>query len=226
MAQSAPMRLFPEEPSFGPWRVEPLTVLAQQLQQAAGSPVGRPPIVAIDGRSSSGKTTLAGRLQQVVPGSSVVHIDDVAWRQAVFDWAYLLTDGVLRPLRDGHPVAFRPPAWDRHGRAGAIDVPRHASLVIVEGVGAGRREVAQHVDAIVWVQSDADQTDQRNAARVAAGEVDPINFASWMAEELPFLADQRPWERATIVVGAPGLPHPPSEVLVADPSLPHPSTAT
>jgi hypothetical protein len=221
------MRLFPEEPSFGPWRAQPLTALAQQLQQAAGSAHGRPPIVAIDGRSSSGKTTLARRLQQAVPGSCLVHTDDIAWRQAVFDWAYLLTDGVLRPLRDGHPTAFRPPAWDRHSRPGAIEVPRDASLVIVEGVGAGRREAAHLVDAIVWVQADADHIDQRNADRVAAGEVDPVNLAGWMAQELPFLADQRPWERATIVVaGSPVLPHAPSEALVSDRPPPHPSTST
>jgi hypothetical protein len=82
------------------------------------------------------------------------------------------------------------------------------------------------VDAIVWVQADADQTDRRNAARVAAGEADPVNFTAWMAEELPFVADQRPWERATIVVaGSPVLPHDPSQVLVADPSAPKASVS-
>jgi hypothetical protein len=39
-----------------------------------------------------------------------------------------------------------------------------------------------------------------------------------MAEEVPFVADQRPWERALLTVsGTPGLRHDPStEVVVAD----------
>ena len=40
----------------------------------------------------------------------------------------------------------------------------------------------------------------------------------WEAEERPFLAAERPWERADAVVdGAPDLPHdPPTELVVAD----------
>ncbi|MEN3308600.1 MAG: hypothetical protein V7603_4802 [Micromonosporaceae bacterium] len=50
-------------------------------------------------------------------------------------------------------------------------------------MGAGRREVARLIDAIVRVQSDADEIERRNPARVAAGEADPVNSAVWMADE-------------------------------------------
>jgi hypothetical protein len=36
--------------------------------------------------------------------------------------------------------------------------------------------------------------------RVQAGEISPDGYASWMAEERPFLAADRPWERAHLVV--------------------------
>jgi hypothetical protein len=78
----------------------------------------RPVVLAVDGRSSSGKTTLAARLRDAVTGSSVVHTDDIAWQHSRFGWADLLIDGILIPARGGHEVAFRPPRWEGHQRAG------------------------------------------------------------------------------------------------------------
>jgi hypothetical protein len=88
-----------------------------------------------------------------------VHTDDIAWWHSFFGWAELLACGVLEPIRRGQAVAFRPPAWDERGRLGAIELPADASLVIVEGVGASRREIVHLLDASVWVQSDAQDLD-------------------------------------------------------------------
>lgn len=207
------------EPAAGPWRVEHLTQFAHLLVSAVGASIGCPAIVALDGRSSSGKTTLAHRLQQTVAGAVTVHTDDIAWWHSFFGWAELLACGVLEPIRRGQAVAFRPPAWDERGRPGAIELPADASLVIVEGVGAGRREIAHLLDATVWVQSDLNAIERRNAARVAAGETSPSVVARWMHEEFSFVADQRPWERALVVVaGTPELPHDPSTEVVLAPS--------
>jgi energy-coupling factor transporter ATP-binding protein EcfA2 len=114
------MRLPDGKPPGGPWRVEPLAELVRVLLAAAGDPRGRPRIVAVDGRSSSGKTTLVRRLEAAVPGAGAVHADDVARAHAAFDWADLLAGGVLEPARRGEPVAFRPPAWAARGRGGAV----------------------------------------------------------------------------------------------------------
>lgn len=207
------------EPAAGPWRVERLTQFAQLLVSAVGASLGRPGIVALDGRSSSGKTTLAHRLEQAVAGAVTVHTDDIAWWHSFFGWADLLASGVLEPIRRGQAVAFRPPAWDERGRPGAIELPADASLVIVEGVGASRREVAHLLDAAVWVQSDLSAIERRNAARVAAGEANPSVVARWMQEEFPFVAHQRPWERALVVAaGTPELPHDPSTEVVLAPA--------
>jgi hypothetical protein len=207
------------EPAAGPWRVERLTQFAGFLVNAVGASMGRPPIVALDGRSSSGKTTLAHHLEQLIAGAVTVHTDDIAWWHSFFGWADLLASGVLEPIRRGQAVAFRPPAWDERGRPGAIELPVDASLVIVEGVGASRREIAHLLDAAVWVQSDLNAIERRNAARVAAGETNPSVVARWMHEEFPFVADQRPWERALVcVAGTPELPHDPSTEVVLAPS--------
>jgi hypothetical protein len=148
------MTLGEGEPAAGPWRVVPIATLVGILRPRPNASAGRPWVLAVDGRSGSGKTTLAEQIQGEVTASTVVHTDDVAWSQAMFDWAGLLIDGVLEPTRRGEPVSFRPPAWRAQDRGGAIDVPQGLELVIVEGAGAARRELVHQVDAVVWVQSD------------------------------------------------------------------------
>jgi uridine kinase len=195
-----------------------LVQFAAMVLDAIGPVAHRPRIVAVDGRTASGKTTLARRLAGVVASSALVHTDDIAWWHSAFDWSALMADGVLAPVRRGEAVTFRPPAWDARGRAGAVTVARGTSLLIVEGVGAGRRELAHLIDAVVWVQSDRVVRDRREAARIAAGETDAEVSESWMSEEVPFIADQRPWERTIVVVsGTPSLAHDAdTEVVVAD----------
>jgi hypothetical protein len=178
-----------------------------------------PMVLAMDGRSSNGKTTLAARLHHAVPGSAVVHTDDIAWYHSRFGWADLLVDGILTPARGGGAVDFKPPRWTEHGRGGSIKVPAACRLLIIEGVGAGRREAAHLVDALVWVQSDQNEARRRSLARVGQpGGPDSVDdLRAWMAEEDPFLADQRPWERANLIAaGTPQIPFDPAtEVVVA-----------
>jgi hypothetical protein len=157
----------------------------------------------------------------------IVHTDDVAWHHSFFDWDDLLVQGVLEPVRRGLPVHYRPPAWEARGREGAIEVPAGLDLLVVEGVGAGRRELSDLVDAVVWVQSDFAEAERRGIARDVAhgvnGDLDQATdfWERWMAEELAFLADQRPWERAHVAVAGTVTTAPDrNEVLVATPSTP------
>ena len=208
------------EPEAGPWRAEPVLAVFAGLAEAAGSPVGRPRVIAIDGRSSSGKTTLASRLAACEANAHVVHTDDTAWHHSIFGWADLLTEGILRPVRSGQAVSFRPPAWHARGRLGTIDVPAGVSTVIVEGVGAARRELVDEFDASVWVQSDLPTMDRRNMARVTTGELPLSAHEQWMSEETPFLAAQQSWYRATLIVaGTLMIPHNPDAELVVASSM-------
>ena len=182
------MELFPGEPGYGPWRAEPIAAV-----------LGTARLVAVDGRSGGGKTTTADRIAGTVPGATVVHTDDVAWNQARFDWAELLRTGVLEPVRSGHAVCWTPPAWPRHGRSGAIEVPAGCPLLVVEGVGVSRRELAAWFDLRLWVQSDRAEAYARGIERDARPDAAEF-WAAWEAEEAPFLAADRPWERADVVV--------------------------
>ena len=129
----------------------------------------------------------------------------------------LLADGILRPVNRGEPVSFRPPAWRERSRKGAIEVPAGCEMVIVEGVGAARRELMAMVDVVVWVKSDMAEAERRGIERDGGDEAAVSSWHRWMAEELPFIVQERPWERAAfIVAGTPLLPHDPdSQVVIA-----------
>ena len=138
------LHLAPEEPEAEPWRVELLSTVIEAVTRGEPGKVvaGRPVVLAVDGRSNNGKTSLAMRISRAVPGAVVIHTDDIAWAHSRFGWADLLIDGILVPVRHGQAVSYRPPRWNEHGREGSIQVPAGCPLLIIEGDGAGRREVA------------------------------------------------------------------------------------
>lgn len=228
------LQLAPEEPEAGPWHVELLsTVIEAMTRRRPGRAIpGRPVVLAVDGRSNSGKTTLAARICRAVPGSAVVHTDDIAWEHSRFGWADLLIEGALVPVHLDRAVSFRPPRWAEHGREGSIKVPAGCPLLVVEGDGAGRREAAHLIDALIWVQSDEREAERRSLARAEKPDaMDTANMpadgsphaeSEWMAEEIPFNAAQRTWERADLIAcGTPQIPcDPVTEIVVAPPLAP------
>ena len=78
--ESMALQLAPEEPEAGPWRVELLSTVVNAVTRRTPdrSSPGRLAVLAIDGRSNNGKTTLAARISELVPGSVVIHTDDIA----------------------------------------------------------------------------------------------------------------------------------------------------
>lgn len=191
------------------WRVRRLDDLAREvaavLHEAHQGP--GPALLAVDGRSASGKSTFATRLTGLLPGAALVHGDDLAWYDSVVEWDHLLRDGVLVPLRAGDAVDFRPAAWRERGREGSIRVPAGTDPLVLEGVGTGRRSLAPDVSALVWVETPEPVRWRREEDRVARGEVTREVQASWTEQEDAHLREQVPWSRARWVVsGDPQLP--------------------
>lgn len=211
------MKLGPGEPSAAPWRVVPICDLVDMVFPDRGRSSGRPWLLAVDGRSGSGKSTVGALLQRSVPNSVVVHTDDIAWHHSFFDWSDLLIEGVLKPLRLGQSVCYQPPGWQPHGRLGAIEIPAGLDLVVVEGVGASRTEVTPWIDRSIWIQSDLDEAERRGLARDGDTQEARDFWQAWMAQESDFLQRQRPWDRAAAIVnGTPVQPYDPDhQVLVS-----------
>ena len=161
MIEPVEIRLPEGEPAFGPWVDRSFADIGEMIGMSSGTRG----VMAVDGRSASGKTTFADGIAAAVEGSVVVHTDDVAWHHSFFGWTDLLVEGVLEPFRAGQDVSYRPPAWDERGRNGSIDVPAGTSWLIIEGVGAARSELTGHLDATVWVQSDFDVARERGIQR-------------------------------------------------------------
>jgi hypothetical protein len=98
-----------------------------------------------------------------------------------------MIEGILGPLHAGREVHYQPPAWQRHGRTGHIDVAAGTSTVLVEGVGASRRQLADLVDVVVWVKSDFDQARRLGVRRNVVDQgLDPAvalqKWREWQAE--------------------------------------------
>ncbi len=196
------------EPRATDWGWVSLSYLAHLVGLAPGGAVpgsGRL-VLAVDGRSGAGKSTLARKLADALPGSAVVSTDDLAWHAPMFGWAELAATGVLRPFLSGDPVRFRPPAWVSRNRPGAITVPETAATLVLEGVGAAQRALMPWLDAALLVQSDFATAERLGIARDVASGVNGDTAQSvafwhqWMAAEMPFLAAERPWERAAAIV--------------------------
>lgn len=194
------MHLHPEEPEAAPWQSTDDTTLAAALRRLL--PPDRA-VLLVDGRSGGGKTTFAERAARLLDGA-VVHADDIAWHHDMTAWDDLAIEHVIEPWRRGESIAYRPPGWVAKERDGQVSVPDDVRVLVLEGVGAGRASIAEHADAVVWVQSDRDLARERGLRRdVELGRTPAEAEAFWdeySASEEPLLAADRPWERAALVV--------------------------
>lgn len=82
-------------------------------------------------------------------------------------------------------------------RQGGCDRGAAGPVVIVEGVGAARRELAPYLAYAVWVDADR----QVAMARGMAREGETLAFwREWEVAEERHLGRDRPWERADLVL--------------------------
>jgi ABC-type dipeptide/oligopeptide/nickel transport system ATPase component len=211
------MKVGPGESPIEHWRVLRIDHLVERVLSSSHGKDELPQIVAIDGRSGGGKSTMATQLQRHITKSTIVHTDDVAWHHSYFGWSDLLIEGVLRPVRANRKTDYRPTAWEDRGRQGSIVVREDCEVVIIEGVGASRLEVLPWLTASIWIQSDMDEAERRGIARDGGTEEARRFWMDWMREENVFLEAQRPWLRAIAIVnGTPSMAYDPEhEVVVA-----------
>ncbi|MFF4872063.1 uridine kinase [Streptomyces sp. NPDC090109] len=140
------------------------------LDRAAHALLRLPPscgpvrLVAVDGHAGSGKSTLAARLSAALGDAPVLHLDDLATHEELFAWTGRLREQVLEPLARGGAAAYRPYDW-RLRRFGEPRALPPAPVVLVEGVGAGRREVRPFLARLLWMERGAAESWERGRRR-------------------------------------------------------------
>ncbi len=175
-------------------------------------------VLALDGRSGAGKSTFAQALAlalvaTVLPGDDFYAAGSATRTPAeraamsaadvvatVFDWRRLRAEA-LEPLGAGRTARYRPFDWEAgDGRpAGVLERPS-APVVVLEGVYAGRPELADLVDLAVYV--GADETTRR--ARLGQRSDDRDLMAWWERGEQHYFTGIRPPGSFALRVGPPG----------------------
>jgi uridine kinase len=158
---------------------------------------GRTRVVAIDGRSGAGKTSLAAELSGRL-NAPVVSLEDLygGW-DGLERGIDLLVSTVLEPLAAGQ--APRVPRYDWvAGEWAAPWVIETPDILIVEGVGAGARRAASFESLVVWLEVPAPVRKRRALGR--DGETFAPYWDRWAAQEDLMLARDRTQDRADITI--------------------------
>lgn len=179
-------------------------------------------LIAVDGPSGSGKTTLAARLCDLAQSRGLRH------RMLPLDLLYAgwsglpalggTLDAVLRPLAAGRPGEVTTWDWE-HDQPGDDLLLAPTDLLVVEGVGAGHRRIADLVTVLVCLGAEpsASSTPRETAAlRLErafhrdtglhpAAAADPSAYRArleaWQRAEAAHFAVDAPEERADFSLG-------------------------
>jgi hypothetical protein len=153
-------------------------------------------LVAVDGHAGSGKSTFAARLaaRLVAP---VLHLDDLATHEELFAWTERMRDQVIVPLSRGEAALYHPYDWNLRAFGPPRELPP-APVVLVEGVGAGRRALRPYLAALLWMERGPEESWARGRHRDG-----PAQSAFWdgwtVAETRHFAADpSRPFADALV----------------------------
>ncbi|HSX69089.1 4-amino-4-deoxy-L-arabinose transferase [Nocardioides sp.] len=182
-------------------------------------------LLAIDGPSGSGKSTLASAIAATAPAHLTVRTLPLDLLYA--GWSGLpalggTLDALLRPLAAGRPGEATTWDWE-HDQPGDELVLAPTDLLIVEGVGAGHRRVADLVTVLVWLGTGytgpgSGPTDgtagsavlleralHRDTGLHPAAAADPSAYRArleaWQRAEAAHFAVDAPEERADLSLG-------------------------
>ncbi|MGW1411994.1 uridine kinase family protein [Streptomyces sp. NPDC002403] len=140
-----------------------LSPLAARLRALPPS-CGPVRLIAVDGHAGSGKSTFTGRLAAALGDAPVLHLDDMATHESFFTWMERLREQVLGPLERGECARYAPYDWT----ARSFGAPRGlepAPVVLIEGVGAGRRAMRPSLARLLWMDLAASDSWARGRRR-------------------------------------------------------------
>ncbi|MFD9224046.1 uridine kinase [Streptomyces sp. NPDC060064] len=155
-------------------------------------------LIAVDGHAGSGKSTFAARLAAALgEGVPVLHLDDLATHEEFFAWTDRMLTQVIGPLSRGRTAHYDPYDWNLR-RFGPPRPLEAAPVVLIEGVGAGRRALRPFLARLLWMERSAQESWERGRDRDGS-ELSAFWDGWTMAETRHFLADpSRPFADALV----------------------------
>ncbi|MGW5272019.1 uridine kinase family protein [Streptomyces sp. NPDC004044] len=154
-------------------------------------------LIGVDGHAGSGKSTLTSRLSAALGGAPVLRLDDLATHEELFAWVDRLREQVIGPLSRGESARYAPYDWTaRH--FGPPRTLEPAPVVLIEGVGAGRRALRPYLARLWWMELGPAASWERGRRR--DGPALSVFWDGWTAaEEEHFAADpSRPYADALV----------------------------
>ncbi|MGW0425219.1 uridine kinase family protein [Streptomyces sp. NPDC003015] len=140
--------------------------LASRLRRLPPS-CGPVRLIGVDGHAGSGKSTFAGQLAEALDGAPVLHLDDIASHDELFDWTGRLLREVIAPLGRGETAHYAPYDWHAR-RFGPSRALPPAPVILLEGVGAGRRALRPHLAGLLWMELPREESWARGRSRDGA----------------------------------------------------------
>ncbi|MFD7894996.1 uridine kinase [Streptomyces sp. NPDC059743] len=173
------------------------------LTEAAAALRALPPscgpvrLIAVDGHAGSGKSTFTGRLATALGGAPVLRLDDLASHEELFAWTERLTERIIEPLRRGATARYEAYDWTLRRFIEPRELPADP-VVLIEGVGAGRRALRPYLARLLWMERAAEESWERGRRRDGPGL--SVFWDGWTtAETRHFLADpSRPFANALV----------------------------
>lgn len=138
----------------------------------------QPVLIALDGRSASGKTTLAGQMEKEL-GWQIVHLDDFFLRPEQrtpqrmeepggnVDYERFLEE-VLLPLSHGEEVRYQP--YNCHTQAmGKAIILTPGKVIVAEGAYSCHPKLREYYDLRIFLSVDREEQARRILARNREG---------------------------------------------------------
>lgn len=165
-------------------------------------------IIAIEGGSASGKSTLS-ELLQTVYDCNVLHMDDFFLRPEQRTQARLaevggnidrerFLDEVIRPLQNGDAVRYRPFDCFRQSLGEAVTVPPK-KLTVVEGVYSMHPAFGEYYDLALFLEIDPKNQEKRIGVRNSPLLAKRF-FEEWIPMENLYFSEMRIRNRASLIL--------------------------
>jgi uridine kinase len=159
------------------------------------------PIILIDGRAGSGKSTFAESLQQQLfrDGESaprVIHMDNIfeGWDGLALGSDYMVRF-ILQPLARQETASWQDWSWVKNQRSSWREFSGGTPL-IVEGCGSLTERSKEHADISIWLEASEEVRRERWIQRERHLE----KFDFWAAQELDFYAREKSQSLSDLVI--------------------------